>query len=175
MFIPEKAHKQNLTPCQKKLCAPIWNISHIITSLLQSGLKRNDQYITQNQRLVPHIFPSNRQGNEQLRQCPNVNGVSDGVGFRQTLLFLLFEGPRRAFDASRLVLDLVACFIFFFWFASTKFVRWIRYFLCCSSTRIWLHVQAWHRTDIWWSESLSRSEGRKISRNEWWLIADLPH
>ena len=41
------------------------------------------------------------------------DGVSDGVGSRQTLLFRLFEGPRRAFDACRLVLDLVACLIFF--------------------------------------------------------------
>jgi len=31
----------------------------------------------------------------------------------------------------------------------------------------------WHRADIWWSESLSRSERRKISRTEWWLIAGL--
>jgi len=42
------------------------------------------------------------------------DGVSDGVGSRQTLHFRLFEGPRRAFDASRMVLDLVASVIFFF-------------------------------------------------------------
>jgi hypothetical protein len=40
--------------------------------------------------------------------------VSNGVGSRQTLLFRLFEGPRRAFDVSRLVLDLVTCLILFF-------------------------------------------------------------
>jgi len=38
--------------------------------------------------------------------------VSDGVAGANPL-FCLFEGPRRAFDAS-LVLDLVACLIFFF-------------------------------------------------------------
>jgi len=42
------------------------------------------------------------------------DGVSDRVGSLQTLLFRLFEGPRRALDASRLVLDLVACLILFF-------------------------------------------------------------
>jgi hypothetical protein len=34
--------------------------------------------------------------------------VTDGVGSQETLLFCLFEGQGRAFDASRLVLDLVA-------------------------------------------------------------------
>jgi hypothetical protein len=34
-------------------------------------------------------------------------------------------------------------------------------------------VQAWHRAGIWLSESISRSERRKISRTEWWLIAGL--
>jgi hypothetical protein len=41
------------------------------------------------------------------------DGVSDGVGCRQTLLFRLFEGIRTALDASRLVLDLAA-FLFSF-------------------------------------------------------------
>ena len=48
--------------------------------------------------------------------------MSDGVGSRQTLLFCHFEGPRVAFDASRLVLDLVVCLIFFFWVVPTKFL-----------------------------------------------------
>jgi hypothetical protein len=39
--------------------------------------------------------------------------MSNGVGSRQTFFFRLFEGPRKTFDASRLVLDLVACFISF--------------------------------------------------------------
>jgi hypothetical protein len=50
------------------------------------------------------------------------DGMSDGGGSRHTLLFRLFEGPRRAFDARRLVLDLVACLIFIFCVASTKFL-----------------------------------------------------
>ena len=36
-----------------------------------------------------------------------------------------------------------------------------------------LYVQAWHRADIWCTESLSRREGRKIGKAEWWLIAGL--
>jgi len=38
VFIPEKAHKQNLPPYQHKMCAPIWNISHMVSSLLHCGL-----------------------------------------------------------------------------------------------------------------------------------------
>ena len=52
-------------------------------------------------------------------------------------------------------------------------VRWTRYFLCCSTTSIWLLVQAWYRAYIWCTESPSRSERRKISRTEWWMIAGL--
>jgi len=48
--------------------------------------------------------------------------MSDEVGSLQTLLFRLFEGPRRAFDASRLVLDLVTCLIFFFYVPQTNFL-----------------------------------------------------
>jgi hypothetical protein len=40
------------------------------------------------------------------------DGVLERVRSWQTLLFNLFEGPRRAFDASRQVLDLVAYLIF---------------------------------------------------------------
>ena len=47
------------------------------------------------------------------RSVSESDGVSDGVGFRKTFLFRLFEGPRRAFDASRLVLDLVPCLFSF--------------------------------------------------------------
>jgi hypothetical protein len=38
------------------------------------------------------------------------DGVSEEVGSRQTNPIRLFEGPRRAFDARRLVLDLLTCF-----------------------------------------------------------------
>ena len=72
VFIPDKSQKQNLPPYQHKVCAPIWNISHIVSSLLHCGVQRNDQYRTHNQRLVPHLVPSNRLRNEQLGQCPNL-------------------------------------------------------------------------------------------------------
>jgi len=48
------------------------------------------------------------------RSVSESDGVSDEVGSRQNLLFRLFEGPKGAFDASQLVLDLVTCLIFFF-------------------------------------------------------------
>jgi len=44
VFIPDKAHNQNLPPYQHKVCAPIRSISHIVSSLLQCGLQRNYQY-----------------------------------------------------------------------------------------------------------------------------------
>ena len=72
MFIPDKTHKQNLPPHQHKVCSPMWNISHIVSSLLHCGLQRNDQYRTHNQSLLPHLLPSNRQRKKQLGQCPNL-------------------------------------------------------------------------------------------------------
>ena len=72
VFIPDKAHKQNLPPYQHNVCAPIWNISHIVSSLLRCGLQRNDRYSTNNQRLVPHLLQPNRQRKEQQGQCPDV-------------------------------------------------------------------------------------------------------
>jgi hypothetical protein len=65
VFIPDKAHKQNLPPYQDKVCA------HVVSSLSHGGLQRNDQYRTHNQRLVPHLLPSNRLRKGQLGQCPN--------------------------------------------------------------------------------------------------------
>jgi len=72
VFIPDKAHKQTLPPYQHKVCAQVWNILHIESSLLHCGLQRNDQYWTHIQRLVTHLLPSNRQWKEQLGQCPNL-------------------------------------------------------------------------------------------------------
>ena len=163
MFIPDKAHKQNLPPYQHKVRAPIWNISHIIQSSPLWSYEKRPVQNTQSASCSSSSVRSSAKGT--ARSVSECYGVSDGVGSQQTLLFRLFEGPRRAFDASQMVLDLVACFILFFWV-----VRWTC-FLCCSTTRIWLQVQAWHRADIWWSESPSRSERQKISRSEWWLIA----
>jgi hypothetical protein len=125
VFIPDKAHKPNLSPHQHKVCSPIWNISHIVSSLLHCGLQRNDQHRTHSQRLVPHLLPSNRQRKKQLG--PEVSfriWWSVRLSWiRQTLLFRLFEGPRRAFEADRLVLDLVACFIFSFWVLSINICK----------------------------------------------------
>jgi hypothetical protein len=72
VFIPDKAHKQNLSPYQHKVCAPIWNISHILSSLFHCSLHRKDQYRTNKQRLVAHLLQSNGQRKEQLGQCPNL-------------------------------------------------------------------------------------------------------
>ena len=123
LFIPDKSHKQNLHAHQHKACAPIWNISYIVSSILHCGLQRNDQYRTHNQRLLPHFLPSNRQWKEQLDQCPNLMECQTDLNAGKPFSSAFFEGPRGAFDASRLVLDLVACFIFFFWVASRNFCK----------------------------------------------------
>jgi hypothetical protein len=101
------------------------------------------------------------------------DGVSDVAGSLQTLLFRLFEGPRRAFDTSRLVLDLVAYLISFFWFASKMFCKVNSLFSLLFHHEDLVWVQTWHRADIWWSESLSGSERWQIIRTEWWLVPGL--
>jgi hypothetical protein len=72
VFIPDKFHKQNLPPYLQKVCATFCNISHIASTPLHFGLQSNDQYRTENQRLVPHPLQSNCQREEQLAQCPNL-------------------------------------------------------------------------------------------------------
>jgi hypothetical protein len=60
------------------------------------------------------------------------------IGSRQTLLFRLFVGSRRAFDTSRLGLDFSGLCDFLFLSCLNKFfVRLTRYFLGCSTTSGW--------------------------------------
>jgi hypothetical protein len=100
VFNPDKTHKQNLPPYQHKVCAPIWNVSHIVSTLLHCGLQRNDQYRTRNQRLPAPQSPSVESSAwGTASSVSESDGVSDGVGSWQTLLFDLFEGLRTAFDA----------------------------------------------------------------------------
>ena len=123
VFTPDKAHKQNLLPHQHKVCAPIWNISHIVSSLLHCGLPRKDQCSTDNQRLVRHLLQSNCQWKEQLGQCPNLMECQTELDPCKPFPSVFSEVPRRAFDASRLVLDLVVCLIFSFWVSSMYFCK----------------------------------------------------
>jgi hypothetical protein len=99
-------------------------------------------------------------------------GVSGGAGFRQTLLFRLFEGPRRAFDTNRQVLDLATCLIFSFWVASKYFCKVNSLFSLLFHEDLDL-VLPLYKADIQWSKSLIRSERQKNRRTEWWLIASL--
>jgi hypothetical protein len=101
------------------------------------------------------------------------DGVSDGVGSRQTLIFLLFEGPRTAFDSSRQVLDLVTCLTFFSELPQNTFYNVNSLFSLLFQHEDLDLIQAWNRDDMWWSDSLSRTERRIIRRTEWQLIAVL--
>ena len=120
MFIPDKAHKQNLPPYQHSVCAHLKYFTHRIHSSTLWSLEKRTVRNTQSASCSSSSVESSAKGT--VRSVSESNGVLDGVGSRQTTLFRLFEGPRRAFDASRLVLDLVACLIFFFWVAPTKFL-----------------------------------------------------
>ena len=61
----------SMTRLINRVCAPIWNGSHIVSTLLHCGLQRNDQYRTHSPRLFP-LLPSNHQRKEQLCQCQNL-------------------------------------------------------------------------------------------------------
>jgi len=115
---------------------------HFAHRILSSPLWSSEKRPVQNTKSMSCSSSSSIESSVKgtARSVSESDGVSDRVGSWQTHVFRSFEGPRRTFDASRLVLDLVVCFIFFFWVASTSFffVRWTRYFLCCSTTRIWL-------------------------------------
>jgi hypothetical protein len=75
------------------------------------------------------------------------DGVSGGVGSRQTLLFRLFEGPRRTFDASRQVLDSVACLILST-LPQNAFCKLNSLFSLLFHHEDFYLVQAWHMADI---------------------------
>jgi len=110
LCLPDKVHKQNLPPTQS-MCAQLKHFAHPIhSSALWSSEKRPVQS-TQSASCSSSSVESSAKGT--ARSVSESDGVSGGVGSRQTVLFRLFEGPRRAFSASQLVLDLVACLIFF--------------------------------------------------------------
>jgi len=115
VFILDKFHKQNLLPYQDKACAMCAHLKYfaqrIHSSPQRSSEKRPVQY-TQSSSCSSSSLESSAKGTD--RSVSESDGVSDGAGSRQTLLFRLFEGPTREFNASLLVLDLVACLVFFF-------------------------------------------------------------
>jgi hypothetical protein len=126
VFIPYKAHKQNLPLHQHKVCAPICNISHTVSTILHCGPEKRS---VQNIQSAPCSSSSSVKLSVRgtASSVSKSDGVSDGVGSRQTLLFCLFEGPRRAFNTSHQGLDLVACLIFF-----SELPHYNKlYFLCC--------------------------------------------
>jgi hypothetical protein len=117
------------------VCAHLKHFAHHIqSSPLWSSEKRPVQN-KQSASCISSYVESSAKGT--ARSVSESYGVSDGVGSQQTLLFCLLEGPRRAFNVSWLILDFVACLIFFFWVASSNLL-WIHYFLCFSTMRTWL-------------------------------------
>jgi len=105
VFTHDKPHKQSV-------CAHLKCFAHRIHSSPLWSSEKRPVYNTQSASCSSSSVEPSAKGT--ARSVSKSDGVSDGVGFRQTLLVRLFEGPRRALDASRLVLDLVVCLIFFF-------------------------------------------------------------
>jgi hypothetical protein len=135
VFIPDKTHKQNLPPCQHKVCAPIFNISHIVSTVLHCGLQRNDQYKTHNQRLVPHR-QSNRQREEQLVRFPNLMECQKALDPSKPFSSVFLKDQEdHSTQAVRFIYSGLLDFLFL---SCLKifFVSLTRYFLCCSTTRI---------------------------------------
>jgi hypothetical protein len=148
-FIPEKAHKIFLhtnTNCMcpsETFCASYPIFSIVVFRKMTSA----EQTVS-----VTYLFLCQIVSERTARSLSESDGVSDGDGSWQTLLFRLFDGPRKAFSTSQLVLDLVPCLIFFFWVASTNFLCGELVIFFIFPPRGLALVSAWHRADIWWSE-----------------------
>ena len=97
LLIPVKAHKQNLPPCQHKVwCAHLKLCAHLIQSTAVVFRETTSTVQSSSCSLSSSVASSARG---IANSVSDSDGVSDGFGSQQTLLFRLSEGPRRAFDA----------------------------------------------------------------------------
>ena len=137
VFIRDKAHKQNLPPHQHTVCAPICNISHIVSTLLHCGLQTNDQYRTHNQRLVP-VLPLNYRRKEQPGHCSNLMECQTDLNPGKTSLLSSWRAKKNI-RRKPIGFGFSGLFDFIFLTCPNKFsIRRTRYFLFFSTTRIWL-------------------------------------
>jgi hypothetical protein len=92
------------------------HLQYFAYSIHSSTLWSSEKRPVQNTQSVSCSSSSSVESSSRrtVNSASKYDGVSDGVGSRKTLLFRLFEGQRRAFDAGRKVLNLVACLIFLF-------------------------------------------------------------
>ena len=111
VFIPDMLTNEIFVHIAHIVCAQLKYFAHRIHS---SPLWFSEKRPLQNTRSASFSSSSvESSAKGTVSSVSQTDVVTDGVGSRKTLLCRLFEGPRRAFDASRLVLDLVACLIFF--------------------------------------------------------------
>ena len=114
MFIHDKSHKRNV-------CAHLKCFAHRIQSF---PLRYSEKRPVNNKQSASFSFSSvESSAKRSAMYVPESDGVSDGVRYRQYFLFLLLEGPRRAYDASRMVLVFVACLIFLSRVGATNFLQ----------------------------------------------------
>ena len=70
------------------------------------------------------------------------NGVSDGAGFRQNLLFRHFWRTKNSIRRKPIGFGFSGLFDFLFLSCPNKFsAKWTSYFLCCSTTSNWLRFR----------------------------------
>jgi hypothetical protein len=120
----------------QSVCSHLKHFAHRIqSSPVRSSEKQPVQYRQSASCSSSSSVASSAWGTANL--VSESDGVSDGVGTQQTLLFRLFEGPRRAFDAFG-IFGFSGLFDFLFELPQQNFVKWTLYFLCCSTTRIWV-------------------------------------
>ena len=135
MFIPEKSHKQNLPPYQHIVCAPIWTISHTVSTSLHCSLQRNDRYRTHNPCLVTLLL-SKYQRKEPLGQCPNLMEWQTELDPGKQLS-PSFWRTKKSIRRNPTCFGFSGLFTFLFLCCSKKVpVRWTCYFFCCFVTRI---------------------------------------
>jgi len=125
----------SMTRLTNRVCAPTWNVLHIVSTLLHFGLQRNDQYTTHNQRPVP-LLPWNRQRKEHLDQCPDL------MEFRWIWILanpslLPFWRTKKSIRHKPIGFGFSGLFDFLFLSCPNSIsIRRNRYFLNCSTTRI---------------------------------------
>ena len=157
MFIHDKAHKQSV-------CAYLKCFAHRIHSFpLWSSEKRPVQN-TQSASCSSSSVESSAKGT--ARSVPNLmewqTELDPGKPFSS-----VFWRTKKSIQRKCIGFGFSCLFDFIFLSCPNKFsVRWTRYFLCCSTTSVWLYVQALQRADTWRSESFSRSVQLKTNTTE---------
>ena len=142
------AHLKHSSPLWSSEKRPV-QYTHSASSSVESSSKRTTRSVSESDGLSRRSWiPTNPPLPSFWRTKKSIRPKSNSFGFSGLFDFLFLSCPNKFT------------------------VKWTHYFLCCSNTITWLQVQAWHGADTWCSESLSRSERRKLTElnNVWSLV-----